>query len=187
MIFQTVVLEKTLERPFGSKKIKRINPKENQSWILIERTENDMPILWPLDVKSQLIGIEGRRRRGRLRSTWLDGVTNSMDMSLCKVGDGEGQWSLECCSPWGCKELGMTKWLNNKQITCITLFQTLVISLILLKIVLIFVQLFTCFGEFKSAYQHDRTTAFIYGPLRNWTSTLKLSVIKDTLYYWTVS
>ena len=56
--FQTVVLEKTLESSLDSKKIKPVNPKGNQSWIFIGRTdtEAEAPILWPPDVKSQLIG-----------------------------------------------------------------------------------------------------------------------------------
>ena len=56
--FQTVVLEKTLERPLDCKEVKPVNPKGNQPWILIERinAEVETPILWPLDVKSQLIG-----------------------------------------------------------------------------------------------------------------------------------
>ena len=56
--FQTVVLEKTLENPVGSKEIKPVHPKGNQSWIFIGRTyaETEAPILWLPDVKSQLIG-----------------------------------------------------------------------------------------------------------------------------------
>ena len=53
--------------------------------------------------------IDGRRRRGRQRMRWLDVITDSMDMSL-EVGDGQG--SLACCSPWGCKESDNPEWLN---------------------------------------------------------------------------
>jgi len=53
-----VVLEKTLESPLDSKEIKPVNPKENQPWIFIGRTdvEAEAPILWAPDVKNQLIG-----------------------------------------------------------------------------------------------------------------------------------
>ena len=53
--------------------------------------------------------IEGRRRRGPQRMRWLDGITDSMDMSL---GVGDGQGSLACCSPWGRKETDTTERLN---------------------------------------------------------------------------
>ena len=83
--FLTVVLEKTLENPLESKKIKLVNPKENQSWIFIGRTDTDAPILWPPDAKNwpdsvqktPMLGkIEGRRRRGWQRMRWLDDITN---------------------------------------------------------------------------------------------------------------
>ena len=73
---------------------------------LMRRTDSFKKIL-------MLGTIEGRRRRERQRMKWLDGITNSMDMSLSKlrlVGDGQG--SLACCSPWGHKELDMTEGLN---------------------------------------------------------------------------
>ena len=47
---------------------------------------------------------------------YLDGISKSMDMSLGKLGDSEGQGSLACCSPWGHKELDMTERLNNNRI-----------------------------------------------------------------------
>ena len=56
--------------------------------------------------KQMLEQIEGRRRRGRQRMRWLDGITDSMDVSLSKL---DGQGSLACYSPWGRKESDMTE------------------------------------------------------------------------------
>ena len=79
--FWTVVLEKTLESPLDCKEIQTVNPKGNQSWIFIGRTdvEAETPILWLPDVKNWLIGkdpmlgkIEAGRRRGQRRMRWLD-------------------------------------------------------------------------------------------------------------------
>ena len=60
--------------------------------------------------KTLMLGkIEGRRRRGRQGMRWLDGITDSTDMSLSKLPrDSEGQGSLVCCSPWGGKETDTT-------------------------------------------------------------------------------
>ena len=64
--------------------------------------------------KTLMLGkIKGRRRRGQHKIRWLDGITDSMDMSLSKLLEvGDGQGSLACCSPWGRKESDMTKRLN---------------------------------------------------------------------------
>ena len=63
--------------------------------------------------KTLMLGkIEGWRRRGQQRMRWLDGITDSMDMSEQALGDGEGQGSLACCSPWGRKESDMTEQLS---------------------------------------------------------------------------
>ena len=91
LCFWTVVLEKTLESALDSKEIQPVHPKGDQCWVFIGRTdvEAESPILWPPDVKSWLIGkdpdvgkIEGKKRRGRERMRWLDGITDSMDMGL---------------------------------------------------------------------------------------------------------
>ena len=89
-----MVLEKTLESPLDYTEIKLLSPKENQSWIFIGRTddETEAPILWPPDVKNWLIRntlmlgkIEDRIRRERERMRQLDGITDSMDMSLNRL------------------------------------------------------------------------------------------------------
>ena len=95
--FWTVVLEKTFKSPLDSKEIKPVNTKGNQPWLFIERidAEAEIPIFWPPDMKSRPIRkdlilekIQGRRRRGWQRMRWLDGITDSMDISLV------------CFSPW---------------------------------------------------------------------------------------
>ena len=86
--FEEAWLEKTLENLLDCKEIKPVNSKGNQSWIIIRRTDAkaEALILWPPDEKSWLKN-EGRRRRGRQRMRWLDGIIDSTDMSLSKHQD----------------------------------------------------------------------------------------------------
>ena len=92
--FPTVVLEKTIESLLESKEIKPVNPKGNQPWMFIGKTdaEAEAPILWPLMQRADLLEktlrlgkIKGKRRRGQQKLRWLDGVTDLMDMSLSQV------------------------------------------------------------------------------------------------------
>ena len=86
-----MVLEKTLESPLNCKEIQPVYSKGNQSRVFIGRTDAkaETPVLWPphakidsLEKTLMLGGIGGKRRRGRERMRWLDGITDSMDVSL---------------------------------------------------------------------------------------------------------
>ena len=86
-----MVLEKTLESPLNCKEIQPVHPKGVQSWVFIGRTnaKAETPVLWPPHAKSESLektlmlgGIGGMRRRGQQRMRWLDGITDSMHMSL---------------------------------------------------------------------------------------------------------
>ena len=89
--FWTVVLEKTVESPLDCKEIQPVHSKGDQSWVFLGRNvaEAETPVLWPPHAKSWLFGKDsdagrdwGSRRRGRQRMRWLDGITDSMHMSL---------------------------------------------------------------------------------------------------------
>ena len=120
--FWTVMLEKTPVSPLDSKEVKPVNPKGNQSWIFLGRTDADpeAPVLWPPDVKSQFIGkdadagkIEGRRRRGN--RGWDDWMVSLTQLSW--VWANFRRWwrtgKPACCSPWDHKVFDMTERPNN--------------------------------------------------------------------------
>ena len=65
-----------------------------------------------LEKTLMLGGIGGRRRRGRLKMRWLDGIMDSMDVSLSELRDGDGQGGLACCDSWDRKESDSTERLN---------------------------------------------------------------------------
>ena len=116
--FCITVLEKTPESPLNSREIQPVHPKWSQSWIFTGRTDTEVeaPIFWPHDAKSLLIGKDpdaekdwGQEEKVMTENEmvgwhpWFNG--HEFEQTL---GDGEGQGSLDCCGPWGCKELDMT-------------------------------------------------------------------------------
>ena len=123
--FWTVVLEKTLENPLDCKEIKPVNPKGNQPWIFIRRTDAEVPILWPPVVKGQFIrkdpdaGKDWRQEKGMTEDEmvgcyhWLNGhewansrrwwrtgkpgVLQSMEVSKSRTRLNDWRWTMTLC------------------------------------------------------------------------------------------
>ena len=120
--FWTVILEKTLESPLDCKEIQPVHPKGNQSWIFTGRTdaEAETPVLWPPDGKNWLTrkdpdaGKDWRHNEKGTTENKMIGWHHWLDEHEFEPapGVGDGQGSLDCFSPQGCKESDTTEWLN---------------------------------------------------------------------------
>ena len=122
-----MMLEKALKSPLDYKEIKPVNPKGNQFWIFIGKTDAkvETPILWPPDVKNWLIWKDpdaGKDWRQEEKGTTEDEMVgwhhqlNGHEFEQAP-GVGDGQGNLACCSPWGLKE---STWLSNwTELNCV--------------------------------------------------------------------
>ena len=124
MLLNCGVGEGSWESPLDYKEIQPVHPKGNQSWIFIGRTDAEVetPILWPPDVENWLIGKDldaGKDWRQEEKGMTEDEMVGWHHWhefgheSESTLGVGNGQGDMACCSPWGCKELDMTEWLNR--------------------------------------------------------------------------
>ena len=114
----TVVLEKTLESPLACNEIQPVHSEGHQPWDFFGRNdaEAETPVLWPPHAKSWLIGKDsdagrdwGKKRRGRQRMRWLDGIWLDGRESDWTPGVGDGQGGPACCDSWGHKESDTTE------------------------------------------------------------------------------
>ena len=118
--FYTVVSRRLLKVSWTARRssqsiLKKINPEYLLEGLKLQYFGHLMQIADSLEKTLMLGQIEGRRRSGWQRMRWLDVITDNGHEFEQAPGDGEGQGSLACCSPWGHKELNMTEQLKNNK------------------------------------------------------------------------
>ena len=155
----------------GLKEIKPVHPKGDQSWVFFGRTdaETETPVLWPPHAKSWLIGktlmlggIGGRRRRGRQRMRWLDGITNLMDMSLINSGSWWWTGRPDVLLQFIWSQRDGHDWVTEKNWTekikhGFSWIQTCSGS--------------ACYQKQRSAWEHVYFSASIHSRLRDWSKS----------------
>ena len=129
---------KNFESPLDYREIQLVHPKGNQSWIFIGKTDAKAgtPIIWPPDVKKWFIWKDPHARKDWRREE--KGTTEDEMVGWHHQLDGhefgqalgidDGQRSLACCSPWGCKEFNMTEplnWLTDLEVNLTTVLKDL--------------------------------------------------------------